>query len=104
MYLKTLILHLLFIGAGLSRRYLGLGSWEGLLREMAKLVKDNELAYEMYSRKAKNLGYKAGELQKIAELIEYDLSEIWFEDEKFKDSRERYKEEIPVKGVSPFKN
>lgn len=92
----------LFIGAGLSRRYLGLGSWEGLLREMAKLVKDNELAYEMYSRKAKNLGYKAGELQKIAELIEYDLSEIWFEDEKFKDSRERYKEDA-LKGVSPLK-
>lgn len=69
---------------------------------MAKLVKDNPLAYEMYSRRAKNIGYNVGELQKIAELIEYDLSEIWFEDDRFKDSRERYIDDA-LKNVSPLK-
>lgn len=92
----------LFIGAGLSRRYLDLGNWETLLREMAKLVKNNELAFESYSRKAKNEGFKVGEYQKIAELIEHDMSELWFEDSKFKDSRERYKE-LAIEGVSPLK-
>jgi len=92
----------LFIGTGISRRYLGLQNWEGLLREMAKLVKDNPLAYEMYSRRAENIGYNVGELQKIAELIEYDLSEIWFEDDRFKDSRERYMDDA-LKKISPLK-
>lgn len=92
----------LFIGAGLSRRYLGLGNWETLLREMAKLVKDNELAFESYSRKAKNEGFKVGEYQKIAELIEHDISDLWFEDPKFKDSREKYID-FAVQGVSPLK-
>lgn len=92
----------LFIGAGISRRYLGLGNWESLLREMAKLCNDNELAYEMYSRKAKNDGFKVGELQKIAELIEHDISDIWFKDSKFKESREKYKS-LVQSGVSPLK-
>ncbi|MCB2291017.1 SIR2 family protein [Clostridium sp. CS001] len=92
----------LFIGAGLSRRYLELGNWETLLREMSKLIKDNELAYEMYSRKAKNEGFKVGEFQKIAELIENDISDAWFEDTKFEASREEYKE-LAIEGVSPLK-
>ncbi|MCT4620583.1 MAG: SIR2 family protein [Marinisporobacter sp.] len=92
----------LFIGAGLSRRYLGLGNWEALLREMAKLAKDNELAFEIYSRKAKNEGFKVGEYQKIAELIEHDISDLWFEHLKFKDSREIYKK-LAIEGVSPLK-
>lgn len=92
----------LFIGAGLSRRYLGLGNWETLLRKMAKLPKDNEFAFEMYSRKAKNDGFKVGEFQKIAELIERDLSDIWFENPKFEDSRKEYKE-LAIAGASPLK-
>lgn len=92
----------LFIGAGLSRRYLGLGNWETLLREMAMLSKDSEFAFEMYSRKARNIGFKVGEFQKIAELIENDISDLWFEDSRFKISREKYKE-LARNGVSPLK-
>ncbi|MHC6180936.1 SIR2 family protein [Clostridium sp. JNZ X4-2] len=92
----------LFIGAGISRRYLGLANWETLLREMAKLTKDNEFAFEIYSRKAKNEGFKIGEFQKIAELIERDLSDIWFEDPKFEESRREYKE-LALAGASPLK-
>ena len=92
----------LFIGAGLSRRYLGLGNWEMLLREMAALTKDNELAFEQYKRKAVNSGYKVGEFQKIAELIENDLSDLWFEADKFKDSRDKYKN-LAKQGISPLK-
>lgn len=92
----------LFIGAGLSRRYLGLGNWETLLREMAKLTRDNELAYEMYSRRAKNEGFKVGELQKIAELIEHDLSNVWYDQPKFEQSRKLYKD-LAIAGVSPLK-
>jgi len=92
----------LFVGAGLSRRYLGLGNWETLLRKMAMLSKDSEFAFEMYSRKANNVGSQVGKFQKIAELIEHDISDLWFEDIKFRDSRERYKD-LARAGVSPLK-
>ncbi|MEG2936113.1 MAG: SIR2 family protein [Clostridium sp.] len=93
---------ILFVGAGLSRRYLGLGNWEKLLRDMAVLTKENELAFEMYRRKAINEGFQVGEYQKIAELIERDLSDVWFEQDRFKESRDEYKE-LAIQGVSPLK-
>jgi len=42
----------LFVGSGLSLRYLGLENWEGLLRKFAKLAIDDEYAFEIYRDKA----------------------------------------------------
>ena len=65
----------LFVGSGLTRRYLGLESWYGLLNKFASQVNDNDFAFEIYTDMAEDLGYTQGQYQKIAELIEKDIYE-----------------------------
>lgn len=93
---------ILFIGAGISRRYIGLENWEGLLRIMANKSITSDYAYDMYMQKAKNIGFDIGSYQKVAELIGNDLIEKWYTDDEFKDVREEYKEDIKS-GTSPLK-
>ena len=71
----------LFVGAGLSRRYLGLDDWEALLRKYAELAGQ---PYEYYASTAD------GDYPKIASLIGADLHERWWKDDAFKDSRKFY--------------
>lgn len=73
----------LFIGSGVSIRYIGLENWEGLLRKFANLTQDNEYAYEMYLQRARAQEYKEGVLPKVAELIENEFNKVWFVDTKF---------------------
>lgn len=99
---KTDHLPMLFIGSGMSIRYLGLENWKGLLRKFARLAADNDYAYEMYEQQAKGLECKEGLLPKVAELIERDFNLRWFKDDQFKESREQSTEEI-IRSASPFK-
>lgn len=99
---KHKTLPILFIGAGLSRRYLGLQDWEGLLRKVAQKVDNNEFAFEMYMQKARVSDMKIGLYQKIAELIGKDLIDNWYTNDEFSLTREKYKEDI-INGVSPLK-
>ncbi len=95
-------LPLLFVGSGLSIRYLGLENWEGLLRKFARIAKDDEYAYEIYVQQAKAFDCKEGLLPKVAELIEHDFNLLWFKDPQFQESREQSADELR-RGVSPFK-
>ena len=95
-------LPILFVGAGLSRRYLGLENWEGLLRYLAQRISDNEFGFEMYNSMAESSTIQVGLYQKIAELIGNDFSKKWFIDDKFKEVREEYRDDIKNK-VSPIK-
>ena len=73
----------LFVGSGLTRRYLGLDSWYDLLNRFAVQVEDNDFAFEIYTDKAEEIGYSQGQYQKIAELIEKDFNKLWYRDEKY---------------------
>ncbi|WP_191966159.1 SIR2 family protein [Oryzomonas japonica] len=99
---KTDHLPMLFVGSGMSIRYLGLENWKGLLRKFARLAMDNDYAYEMYEQQAKGLECREGLLPKVAELIERDFNLRWFKDDQFMDIREQSKDEIN-RSVSPFK-
>ncbi|BDR70901.1 hypothetical protein K144313037_23130 [Clostridium tetani] len=93
---------ILFVGAGLSRRYLELENWEGLLKMLATKNIDSDYAFNMYIQKAKNEGFDIGLYQKIAELIGRDLSEKWYVDDRFNDIRVKYNDDI-MKGTAPLK-
>lgn len=95
-------LPILFVGAGLSRRYLGLENWEGLLRYLAKRVSDNEFGFEMYNSIAESSTIQVGLYQKIAELIGNDFAKKWYVDDKFKEIRAEYRNDIKNK-VMPIK-
>lgn len=93
---------ILFIGSGLSQRYLETPTWDGLLEYFANIATDNELAYEMYYQEANGFKNNYGINPKIAELIEKDFNKKWFYDEQFKESRIRNRKFVKEK-CSPLK-
>lgn len=89
---RHLLLHLrrlraapfLFVGAGLSRRYLGLPNWEGLLREVTSAL---PRAFEYYRSTA------GGQLPQTASLLAPDFHDLWWLDERYSDQRVRHSSE-----------
>ena len=65
----------LFIGSGMSRRYLNLPDWKGLLKHFAEIIRKDEFAYDSYENRAKGISCKAGIMPKVAELIQKDFDE-----------------------------
>lgn len=75
----------LFVGAGLSRRYLQLEGWEGLLHRMAELT---EKDYDYYRASA------GGVLPQVATEIAKELHEPWWSEPRFAGGRERFGERL----------
>jgi len=99
-------LPILFIGSGLSRRYLQTENWEGLLRHFAKLAQpDLDYPFENYQNLLHEK-YPEGKildiLPEIATKIEFDFNAQWHKSPIWQDSRQRHQENIR-KGISPFK-
>ena len=88
-----------FVGSGLTRRYLGLPNWEGLLREFC--VKS---PYEYYYNKAERECREHPEMiyPKIADYVEADFNDTYFTESTYEKSREDHAKEIDAK-ISPFK-
>lgn len=93
----------LFIGSGMTRRYLGLPDWKGLLEHFAKVIDDDDFIYSSYESRANALECKVGTLPKIAELIQKDFDEKWYRDSSIRTVDEEILEQIKNNGLSPFK-
>lgn len=73
----------LFIGSGISRRYLGLPSWDQLLREQAESIGQS---YEYYAATANQNN------PKIASLIAADLHPLWWKESDYREAREAFQD------------
>ena len=67
----------LFVGSGLSRRYLGLPNWVGLLSEFC----DGLSPFQYY------LSSSNGNVPAAAELLAKDFHKLWWSHDKFEESR-----------------
>jgi hypothetical protein len=83
----------LFVGSGLSRRYAGADNWEGLLRHFAAMT---TRPYDYYRSKAN------GDFPTIASQIAQPFGEIWWDDDRFRESRDLYSATL-VGPESPLK-
>jgi hypothetical protein len=72
----------LFVGAGLSRRYLELDGWEALLRRLASL---SDSDFDYYNATAN------GDFPEIAHLIAEELHDRWWKDPAFRAHRAQFK-------------
>ena len=92
----------LFIGSGMSKRYLNLPDWKGLLKHFVESISNDEFAYDSYENKAKTMECKLGIMPKVAELIQQDFDRKWFSDEQIRTIDKNVIKEIH-NGLSPFK-
>ena len=93
----------LFVGSGISRRYLKLPDWKGLLKHFADITGEDEFAYSRYENKVKELSKPAGEMPLIAQLIQHDFDEKWFKDSSVRKVEDNLRNKIKDDGLSPFK-
>ena len=71
----------LFIGSGLSRRYLELEDWEGLLKKFCESLEDYQYYYSTAS----------GCLPEVATSMSKDFHDFWWKSEKYLEDRKKYK-------------
>jgi SIR2-like domain len=86
----------LFIGSGLSRRFISLPTWEELL---VSFFEDSKIDgdYE-YHRSKSN-----GNLPQLASDLAKDFHEIWWKSSEFKEARNKFKSQARDKKDTPFK-
>ena len=83
----------LFIGSGMSRRYLGLEGWDALLRRFAVPLPAD---YGFYLSKANS------DLPQVASLLAEDFHEVWWKSGTYADNRTVYVNDATQRD-SPFK-
>ena len=87
----------LFVGSGMSRRYLGLPDWEGLLRRFAEIVTPgNPLALEVFKHDG------VASWPEVATRLETAFNQMWLTDKRYEKARDALQEQVKG-GASPFK-
>lgn len=92
----------LFIGSGITRRYLNLPNWEGLLQHFTQIVSKDEFLYSSYVNRANKMECEAGILPKVAELLQVDFDAKWYMDSNIRNLSSSNLE-LVRNGLSPFK-
>lgn len=95
----------LFVGSGLSRRYMGTRSWEGLLAWVCDEVFNDEFAYARFLSTSKTTCANDSSktlMPYMATLVEIEANEMLLSDDRFAWFRERYSSELKT-GISPLK-
>lgn len=97
----------LFVGSGLSLRYLNLPSWEMLLKQVCLIIKpEDELYYSSLIASARSKGLDMNDnwtkYPAIATEISNELDKYFFSEEKFAQYREKYQEDL-MREVPPLK-
>ena len=88
----------LFLGSGISMRYLGLPNWEGLLRHFAhEVYPGNPLALEVFSSPEEGLDWPT-----VATRLEREYNQIWLRDDRYQKARKEFQEQVK-NNISPFK-
>lgn len=97
---QTNALPVLFVGSGLTRRYLNLPDWKGLLRQYCVSGKPFEYYNDKATRECN--GTPDMRLPKAADYIEADFNEKWYTDDSYAESRLQHKAEMEAE-ISPLK-
>ncbi|HHY26610.1 MAG TPA: hypothetical protein GX523_07655 [Desulfitobacterium dehalogenans] len=100
----------LFVGTGISRRYLGAENWKGLLDILASKAEQSDFPYQVFENEARqmlkginrDIRTEADMYPLIASLIEEKFNPVWYKSEDYSEMRARYKDHA-IKGTSPFK-
>jgi hypothetical protein len=88
----------LFIGSGISRRYMKLPNWEELLRHFAsKIHPGNPLALEVFVHKAGGKNWPV-----VSSLIEAEYNALWLTSPDFEKQRAEHQQAVKD-DTSPFK-
>lgn len=100
---------ILFVGSGLSRRYLGLPNWEGLLKEFALRARpDDMFSYQYYKNRAQDIVIQMNLpsnylLPTIADQIEIDYNRMFFDNPNFEPNIRNLRQVEILDDQSPFR-